>query len=447
MVKGTTTYYHLAKCLEKEFNCLGFTDFPSKRAFNDFLSKSLTREQKTELRSVAERILSTATKNGKILDIKLVEEAIKKKVDNSKDLREAVKLVKRLVYPCIDLKIQKNAVFTTRDMLDVLVYISQNHDFCNNGSQTFRDVCPDRRIPHGDTVMYHLHKIEDIDEIKSVFERIFDIIFKFAKKECGILHKRKHDIAIDIHKIPYFGSKSDSYVIGGKPERGTSNFYEFLTCSIVVAGKRFIIDAIPIHPLDIIDNLVDRILKRAKEKIRIERAYLDRGFDKPKVINVLKSNKIKFIMPKIKSDTVKAWFDKAEGCDARVIEGFQIGQGDNKAIVNLVLVDDEEGIKRAFITNMHISEPFAHRLFTLYSRRWGIETSYRNVDHDFKPRTTSKDFNIRLFYFLFSVCLYNLWVLVNICIGINLYGKVPEKPIITAKRFSIVLYRVQIDYG
>lgn len=198
------------------------------------------------------------------------------------------------------------------------------------------------------------------------------------------------------------------------------------------------------HKLDAIEDLVDRLIKRAKEKINVDKVYLDRGFDKPKVINVLKANKIKFIMPKIKSMTVKAWFDKSEACKSRVIKDFEIGTRD-KAIVNLILVDDEEGIKRAFITNFHIPEQLTHYLFTWYGKRWGIETKYRQLDHDFKAKTTSKNYMLRLFYFLFSVCLYNLWVLVNICISLSLYGRIKEKPVLTAKLFAVILYRVTYE--
>jgi len=42
--------------------------------------------------------------------------------------------------------------------------------------------------------------------------------------------------------------------------------------------------------------------------------------------------------------------------------------------------------------------------------------------------------------------LYNLWVLINIVVGVKLYRKVPEIPLITAKRFSIILYKIQIEY-
>jgi putative transposase len=148
-------------------------------------------------------------------------------------------------------------------------------------------------------------------------------------------------------------------------------------------------------------------------------------------------------MPKIKSPTVKAYYDKSEDCEARVIENFKIGEESTA----LVLVNDHDGIKRAFSTNIKISESIAHYLFRFYQARWGIETGHRNLDHDFKARTTSKNYNIRLFYFLFSVCLYNLWVLVNICVSIAIYGRIKDKPVITAKLFAIVLYRISIDPG
>ena len=42
----------------------------------------------------------------------------------------------------------------------------------------------------------------------------------------------------------------------------------------------------------------------------------------------------------------------------------------------------------------------------MYSKRWGIETGYRNLDHDFKAKTTTRNYHIRLFYFLFSTCYF-----------------------------------------
>lgn len=445
-LKGITTYPDLIKEIKGDEYKLGFEKLPSKRTFNEFVQKKLDKEL---LDQITELILKTATQNKVVLDIKLVKRAIENKIKKSnrykRELREAVKLIKRLVYPQIDLKIHHNAKFTTKDLLDVLVHVAQNNDFANNGSMTFKELNPDRKVPCGDTLMYHFNKFESLEDIKIIFERIFDVILNFAKKECHLLRKRKVDVAVDIHKIPFYGQNMD-YIVGGKQERGTNHFYSFLTYAIVFAGIRFTVEVIPIHPLDNLADLVDKTIKRVKRKVHIDKVYLDRGFDKVKIINVLKKNKIKFLMPKVRTNTVKAWFDKSEDCKARVIKNFKIGTTE-KAIVNLVLVDDKDSIKRAFLTNLNVPTQITHYLYSWYTRRWGIETGYRNMDKDFKPRTTSKNYHIRLFYFLFSVCLYNLWVLVNICIGIVVYGKIMEKPIITAKMFAIVLYRVYVDIG
>lgn len=74
-------------------------------------------------------------------------------------------------------------------------------------------------------------------------------------------------------------------------------------------------------------------------------------------------------------------------------------------------------VKRAFATNEEYNENdvnLAERLFDLYGRRWGVETSYRVKKHSYLPKTTSKNYLIRLFYFMFSALLYNLWILADI---------------------------------
>jgi len=152
-------------------------------------------------------------------------------------------------------------------------------------------------------------------------------------------------------------------------------------------------------------------------------------------------------MPKVRSDTVKAWMDKSEACKSRIIKDFQIGTRENQAVVDLVLVDDEEGIKRAFIINFDIPEQLTHYLYRWYSKRWGIETKYRQLEHDFKAKTTSNNYLIRLFYFLFSTCIFNIWILVNLILSIILTGRISEKPLLTAKLFATILYRINIDSG
>ncbi len=107
-----------------------------------------------------------------------------------------------------------------------------------------------------------------------------------------------------------------------------------------------------------------------------------------------------------------------------------------------------ETVKRVFATNISFDEndaKLAERLLMLYSKRWGIETSYRVKKHSFRGKTTSKDYKIRLFYFMFSVLLYNLWILADILIWLHLYGVVGDDHLVTSKYFGTML--MVIDPG
>lgn len=444
-IKGINQYTKLKEYLienQTEAFELGALTIPPKRTFNNYM----TQYNKKNLDKLVELILSEAVRNNILLDLEIVKETIKNKARLvKKEFQEATRLVKKLVYPKIEIPIHHNAKYSTKNLLDVLTHVATTHDFTNNGSTTFMDMYPQCKTPSSDTLLHHFSKFESIDQIMKMSDGILDLILRFLKKEHNVLQNRKVDIAFDEHDMEFYG-KGIPHIVSGKSKNGTSRFFRFLTCSIVTGGKRFIIDIQPVNPFSRLEDLIDKSLLKIRSKIKIDTAYLDRGFDRAKVINVLKKHRVKFVMPKVRSPTVKAWFEKAEGSKAYVVEDFQIGKGENSAKVNLVLVNDEDGVKRAFICNFPMAEPIAYRLYSMYSKRWGIETSYRNLDHDFKPRTTSKNYLVRLFYFVFSCFLYNMWVMVNICISFKRDGVVCKKPIITAKRFAIILYQVKMDF-
>ena len=240
-IKGINQYNKLKEYLTKnqiEAFELGISTIPPKRTFNNYL----TRHNKKELDKLVELILSEAVKNNILLDIELVKETIKRKVRVvKKEFQEATRLVKKLVYPKIEIPIHHNAKYSTKDLLDVLTHIATTHDFTNNGSTTFEDMYPDIKTPSSDTLFHHFSKFESVEQITKMSDGILDLILRFLKKEYNVLQNRKVDIAFDVHDIEFYG-KGVPYVCSGKEKNGTNRFFKFLTCSIVTAGKRFIID-------------------------------------------------------------------------------------------------------------------------------------------------------------------------------------------------------------
>ena len=103
-------------------------------------------------------------------------------------------------------------------------------------------------------------------------------------------------------------------------------------------------------------------------------------------------------------------------------------------------------IRFGYITNMNLTPKKA---YTLYRMRWSIETGYR-VKGDFKANTTSKSYVVRITYLMISICLYNLWVLVNLIVDGNIIKRFERinkkyKPSITTRKVKKACSRLLLD--
>lgn len=346
-------------------------------------------------------------------------------------------------YPLFDFKQRHNTtVGKTEQILDAIIHAAITNDFIENGTNILR-MEERSNIPAPRTIRYHLGKL-NIEEIKMQFDNIFEEIYRETKKQRAFI--KPIDVAVDIMEWMYYGDKNDQMVVGTKHKNGTSKCFRFATINIVENGERFTLYAIPMNQFTPKHKVLKELLEYAMEKIKIRRIYVDRGFFDTKCIRVIEDLGLNFLMPAVKNKRIARL---AESNDSPTILDYKMGvirgHKDNPKFKNpinfkLVIVEDENEEKRVFATNLNVREENAKDLFNLYDKRWGIETSYR-VKGDFRPRTTSKNYAIRLFLFLFSVCLYNLWVLASVFIGMAMEIKV-EKPLITTKMFGTMIITV-----
>ena len=77
------------------------------------------------------------------------------------------------------------------------------------------------------------------------------------------------------------------------------------------------------------------------------------------------------------------------------------------------------------------AETFCRR----YSRRWQIENEYKSIKNDFLAKTSSKDYRVRLFYFVFAVLLHNIWRLTDFLLKVGVGGEMDYAPVLTAGEF------------
>ncbi|MGA2122501.1 MAG: transposase [Methanoregula sp.] len=344
-------------------------------------------------------------------------------------------LVQKVVIPNLKLKTHHNCKYSYNDFFKLLTFAGINNG-CAEGSANNLNFLSDEECPNGDTLLYHLKKFTTIELLES-YEKITDQIISMAKNR-GLLNGPV-DCAIDFTDELYYGDRKDPMVVGTKPQKGTSKAFRFATITIIEDECRLTIRALPVGKDTPKHEVVADLVKYTQERIEIGVLCVDRGFYSVDVFTTLNNLGVKYLIPAVQNPK-----------NVREMRGLYPPQilpitiksvsSDNKSVTaNLVMVLDIDMEKRGFVTNMDLDRKRTRQLSKLYSKRWGIETSYR-VKKDFRPKTTSKNYIIRLFYFLFSVALYNLWELVNVILA--LVEKIdPKTPVIAAKLFGTIIFR------
>jgi IS4 transposase len=203
----------------------------------------------------------------------------------------------------------------------------------------------------------------------------------------------------------------------------------------------------PVQKGDRIGEIVRELFWQARERVNISMVYADTGFWAADTSHAFKEAGVNCVIPSPKNKRVKREMDRMQQ-EIEVKHGYTIyghvlgGRGQRPAETNLVLhpssKDDSKTV--AFITNEDVDDEIrldrveTKGLINRYSRRWGIENSYKTIK-DFLAWTTSKELSVRIFYFSFAVLLYNMWLLVDLVVQVSLDVKHRYKPRVTAKRF------------
>ncbi len=450
-LKGIKFHTKLTKYLNRhptEKFKLGFKKTPDRRTIGFFLHHILDKETKELLNFTAKKIEEISEKFDIILDMQIPQP--EKKETKITDINrnfyykkqqkttEVSRMFKKRFSSVIDLNIHRNAIYTKNEFINLILHMCFTQDFAENGSKTSK--LQRSKTPDADTFLYHLKNYKNIGQIQRMYQSYFEMIWESAKK--ANMFRKPVDVAIDFTDWFFYGDKNAPMVVEKKPERGTTHCYRFATISIVEPKQRFTLLAIPVGPLANKETIIRTLLNYASHRVKIKRLYADRGFFDSNSIEIFKRYQIKFLMPCSANSRIKRVLEVMSA--PKVITNYVM----KTSRFNVVLVEDEYGIKRAFATNIDFDENdvgLSKRLFYLYSKRWGIETGYRVKKHSFRAKTTSKNYFIRLFYFLFSALLYNLWILASIIISLALFGFVKDVRIVKSKFFVSVL--LTIDPG
>jgi hypothetical protein len=238
--------------------------------------------------------------------------------------------------------------------------------------------------------------------------------------------KRSLTIAADLTLIAYYGKHEldDPQIYRSQAKRGTNSFFAYATVYLVVHGERFTLAVAPVTRSEALKQVLQELLLVvSKMRLKIGLVLLDRGFYSVAVIRYLQEARRPFLMPLVGhgrkadhplgpsgSNVFKA--RKTSGWSTHTLQDGK----KNRATVSVC-------VKRARYKNKHgkrKSETWVYAYWGIvpkrvdwvkdtYRRRFGIETSYRQMNQC-RIRTTTRKFEVRFLYVAIGLLLRNLWV-------------------------------------
>ena len=114
------------------------------------------------------------------------------------------------------------------------------------------------------------------------------------------LQRRRWQVAIDWHLIPYYGEprKSRNEIYRSKQRQGTTHFHAYATACIVQYGQRYTVALTWIRRHESTVTVLRRLLASIREiRVKIKVLLLDRAFFTAAVMAFLQKEELAFLMP------------------------------------------------------------------------------------------------------------------------------------------------------
>jgi hypothetical protein len=257
--------------------------------------------------------------------------------------------------------------------------------------------------------------------------------------------KRKVYLAVDCHDVPrYIRKKRDwkprkkkcddiDMIVHSKKQSGTYNFHRIISVDIV-DDEKFTVGFEPVLNDYDQGKLSVSLIKNVKKMINIKAVLMDRGFFRAATVDILQEHSIPFIIRVIRTKRINRFLEEfKKNRRAWCTYDYEInktahGRSDRRGtqVKTTVVIVDNSTVERisvekydendryfVFITNLSVdSQEIAFQLAKDFRKRWSIETGYR-TKKQFRGKTCSLSYAVRLFLILLSFVLYNLWVSIN----------------------------------
>jgi putative transposase len=263
----------------------------------------------------------------------------------------------------------------------------------------------------------------DLERIK---RRVNDAFADQMPRALRRRRKRPLTLAVDLTLIAYYGTHGleDPQIYRSQAKRGTNSFFAYATVYLVLHGERFTLAVAPVTRSEALKRVLQELLLVVgKSGLKVGLLLLDRGFYSVEVIRYLQAARRPFLMPVVchgrkadhplgpsASNVFKA--RKTSGWDTYTLRDAKGNQATVSVCVKRARYKNKHGKRKCETWVYAFWGIVAKRVEWVkdtYRRRFGIETSYRQMNQC-RIRTTTKKFHVRFFYVAIGLLLRNLWV-------------------------------------
>jgi hypothetical protein len=250
-------------------------------------------------------------------------------------------------------------------------------------------------------------------------EQLLEALYFFRSRSARRWRKRRWTIAIDTHYCPFYGDRATAGIVGGQKKQGTKYFYGYATAVLIQRRQRYTVGLLALEAKIKPHQIVDTLLNQCRDKgLRVGGVVLDSGFDSGETLLLLQERGLSYSVPLRRkgkgSNRRNACFEQPLGTVCWVEWTTEKTRRPVRTEAVVVRRPGEKDTKvyafggwtlaaaRAAVARAEVAKE-------AYRRRFGIETSYRQLNET-KGRTTAKNVAYRLLLVGLALLLRQVWV-------------------------------------
>jgi putative transposase len=235
-------------------------------------------------------------------------------------------------------------------------------------------------------------------------------------------------VAIDLTLIPYHGqpARDEKEIYRSEPKSGTTHFHAYATAVVVHKGHRYTLGLTRVEYGEAMKDVVQRLVRIVRRRnVKIKFLLLDKGFFSVEVISYLRRAGYGFIIPAVARGRkpkppkpltgLRALKKQSNGYYPHTLTSNTGGQHRSIRVTICVAskgyIDKKTGARRCkkmlyVVWKVRLTPKDIREI---YRKRFGIETSYRQMN-EARIKTCTRDPGQRLLFVGIALVLRNVWV-------------------------------------